>query len=107
MAINEDKFAPIRKGLLELVVLNIINKNRVYAADILDRLSRTEFATQEGTLYPMLSRLKREELVEYEWVESEAGPPRKYYSLTRKGKGQLDSLMKYWQDLDKTIKQIA
>lgn len=107
MAINEDKFAPIRKGLLELVVLNIINKNRVYAADILDRLSRTEFTTQEGTLYPMLSRLKREELVEYEWVESEAGPPRKYYSLTRKGKNQLDSLMKYWQDLDKTIKQIA
>ncbi|NTU99178.1 helix-turn-helix transcriptional regulator [Candidatus Falkowbacteria bacterium] len=107
MTNNEDKFIPIRKGLLEFVVLKVIRKEKVYAADILEALSRTEFATQEGTLYPMLSRLKREQLVEYEWVESEAGPPRKYYLLTAKGEAQLESLNQYWRELDKTIKKLA
>lgn len=103
---NEDKFNPIRKGLLELIVLKIIKKDKVYAADILSRLSRTDFATQEGTLYPMLSRLRREELLEYEWVESETGPPRKYYFLTKKGKEQLESLIAYWRELDKIITKL-
>ncbi len=104
---NEEKFAPIRKGLLELVVLTIISKTRVYAADILEKLSRTEFATQEGTLYPLLSRLRREGAVDYEWVESEAGPPRKYYRLTDKGSQQLASLNQYWKNLDLTIKRLS
>lgn len=105
MANNEEKFGPIRKGLLELVVLKTIKQDRVYAADILEKLSRTDFATQEGTLYPMLSRLKREGLLDYEWVESEAGPPRKYYSLTKKGAEQLKSLIGYWEELHKFIKK--
>ncbi len=103
---NEEKFGPIRKGLLELVVLKIISKNEVYAADILDKLRPTEFATQDGTLYPLLSRLKREEALDYKWVESENGPPRKYYRLTAKGKEQLGSLMKYWSDLNSIIKKL-
>ncbi len=101
---NEDKFIAIKKGLLELVVLKIISKQKVYAADILEKLSHTDFATQDGTLYPMLSRLKREGAVEYEWAESEAGPPRKYYSLTSHGKEQLAALMKYLKNLDDQIK---
>ena len=100
---NDDKFGPIKKGLLELVVLKIIDKKKVYAADILAKLKLTEFNTQEGTLYPLLSRLRREGAVEYEWVESEAGPPRKYYRLTDKGRDQLKELLNYWKNLDLTI----
>jgi PadR family transcriptional regulator, regulatory protein PadR len=100
---HEDKFISIKKGLLELAVLKIISRDKVYAADILEKLGKTEFATKDGTLYPLLSRLKREGALEYEWAESEAGPPRKYYSLTDAGKKQLEALMKYWQDIDATI----
>jgi PadR family transcriptional regulator, regulatory protein PadR len=101
-----DKFTPIRKGLLELVVLKVISAHKAYAADILQILAQGEFATQEGTLYPLLSRLRREGAVEYEWVESEAGPPRKYYRLTPKGKEQLASLNGYWEEISEYIKEI-
>ena len=103
----KDKFDPIRKGLLEFVVLSVVSARKVYAADILEIILPTEFATQEGTLYPLLSRLRREGLVEYEWKESDAGPPRKYYSLTAKGKEQLGTLDNYWEELNKTIKKLA
>jgi PadR family transcriptional regulator, regulatory protein PadR len=103
---HEDKFISIKKGLLELAVLKIISRDKVYAADILEKLGKTEFATKDGTLYPLLSRLKREGALEYEWAESEAGPPRKYYSLTETGKKQLEALMKYWKDLDSTINNL-
>lgn len=95
----DEKFLPIRKGLLEFVVLKVISANKAYAADILQILSTTEFATQEGTLYPLLSRLRREGAVEYEWVESSSGPPRKYYRLTDRGKEQLASIEGYWHEL--------
>jgi PadR family transcriptional regulator PadR len=103
----EEKFAPLRKGLLEFVTLSVISANKVYAADILARLSETEFATQEGTLYPLLSKLRREALVDYEWIESESGPPRKYYSLTQKGRTQLEELKDYWHTMGGTIKNLA
>jgi len=101
----EDKFDPIRKGLLEFAVLTVIASKKVYAADILSILSTTEFQTQEGTLYPLLSRMRREGTVEYEWMESDVGPPRKYYRLTEKGKGQLEAIRNYWQKLSKILKQ--
>lgn len=101
----EDKFDPIRKGLLEFAVLTVIASKKVYAADILAILSTTEFQTQEGTLYPLLSRMRREGTVEYEWMESDVGPPRKYYRLTEKGKGQLEAIRDYWQKLSKILKQ--
>jgi PadR family transcriptional regulator PadR len=88
----DSKLAPIRKGLLEFLVLKIVGASSAYVPDILRRLSGTEFATQEGTLYPLLSKLRREDLVQYEWQESDAGPPRKYYRLTEAGKGQLAAL---------------
>ena len=103
----KDKFDPIRKGLLEFVVLSVISARKVYAADILEILMVTEFETQEGTLYPLLSRHRREGLVEYEWKESDAGPPRKYYALTPKGKEQLGKLEEYWEELNKTIKKLS
>ena len=87
--------------------MSIVSARKVYAADILEILMQTEFATQEGTLYPLLSRLRREELLEYEWKESDAGPPRKYYQLTDKGKEQLETLEKYWGEINKTIKKLA
>jgi len=106
MIINE-KFSAIRKGLLEFLVLRIVSGDKVYVADILTQLSGTEFATQEGTLYPLLSKMRREELVDYEWKESEAGPPRKYYKLTAKGRDQLKETNDYWQKISETVKNLG
>jgi PadR family transcriptional regulator PadR len=102
-----DKFAAIRKGLLEFLILKIVAADKVYAADILKRLSGTEFATQEGTLYPLLSKMRRDGLLDYEWQESEAGPPRKYYELTNKGRSQLADLGDYWKQLNATITELG
>jgi len=102
-----DKFAAIRKGLLEFLILKIVSADKVYVADILERLSETEFATQEGTLYPLLSKMRRDGLLDYEWQESDAGPPRKYYELTARGKAQLADLNEYWEYLNTTITQLG
>ena len=106
MSVNE-KFSAIRKGLLELLLLQIIAAEKVYVADILKELSATEFATQEGTLYPLLSRMRRDGLLDYEWKESEAGPPRKYYKLTAKGREQLRDTLEYWGKINGTIKRLG
>jgi PadR family transcriptional regulator, regulatory protein PadR len=103
----ESKLAPIRKGLLEFLVLKIVGSRSVYVPDILRRLAGTEFATQEGTLYPLLSKLRREEFVLYEWKESDAGPPRKYYRLTDAGRTQLAALDEYWNQINRTIADIG
>ena len=105
--LNDNKLAPLRKGLLEYVVLKICGARSVYAADILRRLSTTEFSTQEGTLYPLLSRLRREGLLAYEWQESEAGPPRKYYQLTELGREQVSELDQYWTQLHHTVTTVG
>jgi PadR family transcriptional regulator PadR len=102
-----DKFAAIRKGLLEFLILKIVAADKVYVADILAQLSDTDFATQEGTLYPLLSKMRRDGLVDYQWRESDAGPPRKYYLLTAKGKSQLAELNDYWKHLNATITQLG
>ena len=102
-----EKLAPIRKGLLEFVILTIVAGDKVYVADMLKLLGPTEFATQEGTLYPLHSKLRREELVDYEWQESESGPPRKYYKLTQKGRTQLSTLNDYWKDLNRTLAEFG
>lgn len=104
---NATKFAPLRKGLLEYLILVIVSAGKVYAADILERLSETDFATQEGTLYPLLSKMRREQLLDYEWQESDAGPPRKYYKLTPQGHKQLREFQSYWQQLTTLINQLG
>ena len=106
MSVTE-KFSAIRKGLLEFLILRIVDSDKVYVADMLNRLRSTEFATQEGTLYPLLSKMRREGLVDYEWQESGAGPPRKYYQLTPKGKSQLAELNEYWKYINATISQLG
>ena len=103
----DGKLGPIRKGLLEFLILKIISADKVYVADMLKLLSTTEFATQEGTLYPLLSKMRRENLVDYEWRESETGPPRKYYKLTAKGKSQLAELNQYWKLINTTIGEMG
>lgn len=103
----DEQFAGVRKGLLEFALLTLIAAERVYVADIMARLANTPFTTQEGTLYPLLSKLRREELVDYEWVESDAGPPRKYYSLTDKGQARLDDLSAYWRLLNDTLQTLG
>jgi PadR family transcriptional regulator PadR len=104
---SKERFGPIRKGLLEFLILKIVSTKRVYAADILKRLSTTDFATQEGTLYPLLSRMRRDGLVDYEWKESDAGPPRKYYELTAHGNEYLKDLNDYWQGINRTLRQMG
>ena len=104
---GSEKFTAIRKGLLEFLILKIVSSDKVYVADMLKRLSTTEFATQEGTLYPLLSKMRREGLVDYEWQESDAGPPRKYYQLTPKGKAQLAELNDYWKEINATVSQLG
>ena len=103
----DEKFNSIRKGLLEFLILKIVSADKVYVADMLERLSGTEFATQEGTLYPLLSKIRRDGLVDYEWQESDAGPPRKYYKLTAKGRTQLSELNDYWDEINATIGRLG
>jgi PadR family transcriptional regulator PadR len=103
----DEQFAPLRKGLLEFAILRIVSGRTVYVGDILAALASTPFATQEGTLYPLLSRLRREELLDYQWVESGAGPPRKYYQLTDKGAARLEELAAYWRHLTDTLEQLG
>jgi PadR family transcriptional regulator PadR len=71
---DSEKFSTLRKGLLEFLILGIVSSGRVYVADMMQRLSKTDFATQEGTLYPLLSKMRRDQLLDYEWQESETGP---------------------------------
>lgn len=96
----------MRKGILEYIILGIINKSDIYGAEILDILQSSDLIVVEGTIYPLLSRLKKEELISYYWVESESGHPRKYYKLTQWGKDTLILMEKTWGDIKNTIKNI-
>jgi PadR family transcriptional regulator PadR len=89
----------MRKGLLELCVLHIISRDEVYTSDLIEELTQAQMIVVEGTLYPLLNRLKAAELVKYRWVESESGPPRKYYSITEQGQEFLSTLQETWQSI--------
>ena len=104
---ESSKLAPLRNGLLEFLVLDIVSSGEVYVADVLDRLATTDFATREGTLYPLLSRMRREGLVDYDWRESTAGPPRKYYRLTQLGRDHLAEFRAYWDSLTTLIDELG
>lgn len=104
---SHDQYAGLRKGLLEMALLALMGRGRAYAGDMLKRLEPTPLATQEGTLYPLLSKLRREEIVDYEWQESAAGPPRKYYQLTDKGRARLADLSAYWHSLNLTLQDLG
>jgi PadR family transcriptional regulator PadR len=95
----EQKKAQMRKSLVEFCILLVIRDGRAYSSDILKTLTEANLLVVEGTLYPLLSRLKTQELVEYEWEESKSGPPRKYYKLTKSGQDTLAHLEKTWDEL--------
>jgi PadR family transcriptional regulator PadR len=89
----------LRRGILELCVLSIISEKEAYPSDIIERLEKAKMIVVEGTLYPLLTRLKNAGLLSYSWRESNAGPPRKYFQLTEKGEDFLIELKKSWNDL--------
>ena len=104
---DQSKFSPLRKGLLEFLILEIVSSGQVYVADILGRLAATDFATHEGTLYPLLSRMRREGLLDYDWRESATGPPRKYYNLTRLGRDERTEFRAYWATITALIDELG
>ena len=103
----ENTQVQMRKGILEFCILHIISRGEVYASDMLDELTSARIIVVEGTLYPLLTRLKNSELLEYKWVESKTGPPRKYYKLTDKGGKFLEKLSETWDDLVHSTQMIT
>ncbi|MGM9474885.1 PadR family transcriptional regulator [Pedobacter sp. GSP4] len=97
--IAENTQTQMRKGILEYCVLSIIARGEIYASDIIAELRSAKLLVVEGTLYPLLTRLKNNGLLSYNWVESTSGPPRKYYTLTEDGRGILSQLDQTWQEL--------
>lgn len=95
----ENTQVQMRKGILEYCILHIISRGEVYASDMIDELTHARMIVVEGTLYPLLTRLKNAGLVEYKWVESKAGPPRKYYKLTEQGEDFLRGLAQTWDEM--------
>lgn len=102
----ENAKVQMRKGILEFCILQIISRGEVYASNMLEELTSAKIMVVEGTLYPLLTRLKNAGFLEYKWVESNAGPPRKYYLLTDKGQGFLAELHQTWTDLSDSVQQI-
>lgn len=105
----ENTKAQMRKGVLELCILSLLQEKDAYASDIINHLKEAEMIVVEGTLYPLLTRLKNAGLLAYRWEESVSGPPRKYYSLTGNGKIALKELKSSWHKLvmavDKTTQK--
>lgn len=95
----ENTQVQMRKGILEFCILHIISRGEIYSSDILRELKEAKIIVVEGTLYPLLNRLKNSGLLDYSWKESTAGPPQKHYQLTDKGKIFLDKLNETWVDL--------
>ena len=104
MANVENSKSQMRKGMLEYCVMLLLRHQPLYAADIITRLKDANMIVVEGTLYPLLNRLKKDALLKYEWQESTQGPPRKYYALTDEGLDLLQQLDANWQDLSLTVK---
>ena len=102
----ENTQVQMRKGLLEFCILHIISRGEVYASDMLEELTSAKIMVVEGTLYPLLTRLRKAGLVEYKWVESTSGPPRKYFTITDEGTTFLESLSLTWKELMKSTNEI-
>jgi len=96
----------MRKGVLEYCILLILQKEPAYATDIIRELQEAQLIVVEGTLYPLLTRLKNSGLLKYEWIESNQGPPRKYYELTSNGEQFLKELEQAWNEVSETINHL-
>lgn len=102
----ENTQVQMRKGILEFCIMHIIARGEVYASDMLEELTSAKIMVVEGTLYPLLTRLRKAGLVDYKWVESNSGPPRKYYTLTDEGNNFLSGLDQTWDELVSSTKKI-
>lgn len=103
----ENAKAQMKKGVLELCILSILQKQESYPGDIIEEMKASKIILVEGTLYPLLTRLKNAGLLAYRWEESTSGPPRKYYKLTEEGEKFLEELKIAWDDLVKTVKSVS
>lgn len=103
----ENTKAQMRKGILEFCILSILSQREAYPSEIIDSLKKEKMIVVEGTLYPLLTRLKNDELLQYRWEESNAGPPRKYYSLTKLGEAVLEELSNTWNELREAVNTIT
>jgi len=107
MEINtENVRSQMRKGVLEFCILSILDKKEAYASSIIDELKRANMIVVEGTLYPLLIRLKNQGALAYRWEESPQGPPRKYYCISDDGRVLLQEMNASWSDLVETIKTL-
>lgn len=103
----ENTKAQMRKGILEYCILSILNQQEAYPSEILEKLKEAKLIVVEGTLYPLLTRLKNDELLTYRWEESNSGPPRKYYSITKIGLAFLEELASTWKELYFAVNKIT
>lgn len=103
---GEEAKSQMRRGLLEFCTLLALEKGEMYSSDILEKLMFADLIVVEGTLYPLLSRMRSEGLLSYRWAESAAGPPRKYYSLTPVGTSMLEQLKVTWGELTQSINSL-
>ena len=106
MDVNNVK-SQMRKGMLEYCIMLLLHKEPAYASDIIQKLKEARLIVVEGTLYPLLTRLKIDDLLSYEWIESTQGPPRKYYKRTEKGEIFWGEWETSWQELNDTVDHIA
>jgi PadR family transcriptional regulator PadR len=102
----ENVKSQMRKGMLEYSIMLLLRVKPCYSSDIIDELEHANLIVVEGTLYPLLNRLKKEGILDYEWQESSAGPPRKYYKLTEAGRQALEQLDENWCSLSRTVTHI-
>jgi len=102
----ENTKAQMRKGVLEYCILLVLDGKPLYASDIIQNLKEAKMIVVEGTLYPLLTRLKNAGLLTYRWEESTQGPPRKYYELTDRGRDILNELEMSWQELVEAVEKI-
>lgn len=103
----ENTTAQMRKGILEFCILSLIAGKDLYTTEILDTLKKGKMLVVEGTVYPLLTRLKNADLLQYHWKESTSGPPRKYYSITPQGEEFLSELKEVWKELNKAVQIIT
>lgn len=104
---SENTQAQMRKGILEYCILSILDKGEAYPSEILENLEKAQLTVVEGTIYPLLTRLKNMRLLDYRWAESTAGPPRKYYCITEEGKHFLSELERTWLELQQAVSTIT
>ena len=99
----ENLKSQMRKGMLEFCILMIVSRRAAYASELIARLKEARLIVVEGTLYPLLTRLKNDGMLTYHWEESTAGPPRKYYEITTLGRQFLEQLSRAWDELGDTV----